>query len=189
MDLTKLQTIDLLKKYPVKRKENLVKIANSLGIETIDASKQKTTCAIFLVKIEDCLKSMPDLEARVREIAIEMIEDSNSNKQIGTPNLEKSPIRTVNIPSTADNQPPSSPSTLDTHPPPSLPTVIVDSPPADIDNEETMDLSSPSTAKTKEDDDDGDLKRKLFLDPNDEGKRQLWKCVLFISMGMMMFFA
>ena len=34
-----------------------------------------------------------------------------------------------------------------------------------------MDLGSPSPAKAK-DDDDGDLKRKLFLDPNDEGKRQ-----------------
>ena len=68
----KTRTISsILKTHPVSLYDNLAKISNALGIEIVDT--QKPTKAKMQSDIEECVKTYPDYEQTVRDLANEYI--------------------------------------------------------------------------------------------------------------------
>ena len=109
--------ISLLKTHPVSLKEHLTTICDTLGIDT----SKKPTKAQMQCDIETFLRDEPDLEPKVREIAMELISefklrkasettdtamevDSSLNCPPPPTNLSISPVHSVNIPTQVPQQ-------------------------------------------------------------------------------------
>ena len=72
--------LSLLKTHPVSLKENLMTICDTLGINT----SNKPTKAQMQSEIDTFLSSEPDLEPKVREIAVELISEFKERKNSET---------------------------------------------------------------------------------------------------------
>ena len=62
--------LSLLNKHPVSLCDNLLKICNALSI---NVSSQKLTIVKMQVEIEECIKTYPNYEATVRNMARDML--------------------------------------------------------------------------------------------------------------------
>ena len=109
--------MSLLKTHPVSLKEHLTTICDILGIDTT----KKSTKAQMQSDIETFLNDEPDLESKVRELAMELISEFKLRKATDTTdtamevdssltcppqptNLSISPVHSVNIPTQSQQQ-------------------------------------------------------------------------------------
>ena len=101
----KYSIITLLQTHPVSRKDNLKSIAEALDLEY----EEKDTKTDLTLAIENSLNAEPELETKVREIAITILAEYNKQKADitipKTSNLSRSPVNVYNTPNSSSPAP------------------------------------------------------------------------------------